>query len=268
MTSSSPVFAIGGLGGSGTRILAQVLMECGVDMGLRLNKAYDDLWFTALFKFGGKDLPNSPGSIQNHYDLYRKLREGQRINLFENLNIKKYMRAAGDPRIYRDPPLDVLWKQKNHQDMWGWKEPNTHLFVKDLLEAEPRLHYFHMIRDGRYMANSANQQQFNNWQKHFNIPPMEPRDRQRLIFWLRANERILNLKKKFPDRVDIVHYEELILFTADTLDRILGKWKFSLSAEELANKLDLKAIKPATKFIEIKDEEKELITELGYPHYD
>ena len=45
----SPV-AIGGVGGSGTRLIAQLLMELGVYMGSDRNDANDNLWFTLLFK--------------------------------------------------------------------------------------------------------------------------------------------------------------------------------------------------------------------------
>lgn len=44
------VIAIGALGGSGTRICAQILIELGVFMGHDLNNANDNLLFTRLFK--------------------------------------------------------------------------------------------------------------------------------------------------------------------------------------------------------------------------
>ena len=42
--------AIGGVGGSGTRLIAQLLMEVGFYLGDDLNEANDTLWFTLLFK--------------------------------------------------------------------------------------------------------------------------------------------------------------------------------------------------------------------------
>ncbi len=44
----SPV-AIGGVGGSGTRVVAQLLMKLGFYIGSDLNKANDNLWFVLLF---------------------------------------------------------------------------------------------------------------------------------------------------------------------------------------------------------------------------
>lgn len=48
----SPV-AIGGVGGSGTRLIAEMLAKLGFYIGDDLNKANDNLWFTLLFKRAG-----------------------------------------------------------------------------------------------------------------------------------------------------------------------------------------------------------------------
>ena len=42
--------AIGGVGGSGTRLIAQLLREAGFYLGGDLNPALDNRWFTLLFK--------------------------------------------------------------------------------------------------------------------------------------------------------------------------------------------------------------------------
>ena len=42
--------AVGGVGGSGTRLIAQVLLELGYYLGGDLNESLDNLWFTLLFK--------------------------------------------------------------------------------------------------------------------------------------------------------------------------------------------------------------------------
>ena len=42
--------AIGGVGGSGTRLIAQFLNSLGYYMGDNLNPSADNLWFTLLFK--------------------------------------------------------------------------------------------------------------------------------------------------------------------------------------------------------------------------
>ena len=49
MVIQAPI-AIGGVGGSGTRVIASILKEVGIYIGGDLNHANDNLWFTLLFK--------------------------------------------------------------------------------------------------------------------------------------------------------------------------------------------------------------------------
>jgi hypothetical protein len=45
--------AIGGVGGSGTRAVAAILRDVGIDIGSDLNNTLDSPWFTSLFKQPG-----------------------------------------------------------------------------------------------------------------------------------------------------------------------------------------------------------------------
>ena len=47
---SSPYICVGGIGGSGTRVIAMILSSIGINMGNDLNEAFDNLTFTLLFK--------------------------------------------------------------------------------------------------------------------------------------------------------------------------------------------------------------------------
>ena len=49
MNQNTPI-VIGGVGGSGTRLIAQILKELGYHLGNYLNLSEDNLWFTLLFK--------------------------------------------------------------------------------------------------------------------------------------------------------------------------------------------------------------------------
>ena len=50
IVSEAAPIVIGGIGGSGTRVVTQLLQSLGFDMGSDLNESLDDLGFTALFK--------------------------------------------------------------------------------------------------------------------------------------------------------------------------------------------------------------------------
>ena len=78
---------------------------------------------------------------------------------------------------------------------WGWKEPNTHVFLEHLAEALPALRYVHVMRDGVEMAFSGNQAQLHNWHALYGVErPAHASEAPRasLRYWLRANERALS----------------------------------------------------------------------------
>ena len=47
---------IGGLGGSGTRVIAQLVNDLGFYLGSHLNEPLDNLWFTFFLRRIGSDL--------------------------------------------------------------------------------------------------------------------------------------------------------------------------------------------------------------------
>ena len=49
-SSRSSVIAVGGVGGSGTRLIAAFLDRLGIYMGDDQNESLDNLWFNLLFK--------------------------------------------------------------------------------------------------------------------------------------------------------------------------------------------------------------------------
>ncbi len=50
LKNTPPPVVIGGVGGSGTRLIAQILKDLGYFMGNDLNEANDNLLFPLLFK--------------------------------------------------------------------------------------------------------------------------------------------------------------------------------------------------------------------------
>ena len=265
MPLEKKIVGVGGLGGSGTRLLAEALLIAGFEMGVRLNKSLDDLWFTALFKRENSYLPRQTDEITQRWNWYAALREGNRISFLDRLRIQQYMKANGDPRIYPDPPLDTLWKSNAGPALWGWKEPNTHLFAKQLLDEQPHLHYVHMIRDGRYMVHSANQQQFNTWNHLFDIPVNVSKERQRLLFWLQANESIFQCMDFYPDRIHIIHYEELVAHPLLALSKLWEALEIKQDVQMVVDQLHFHPIKQNNCLLALSQEEKERLAALGYP---
>ena len=48
--NDQPLICVGGVGGSGTRVIAMILASLGLNIGNNLNEALDNLTFTLLFK--------------------------------------------------------------------------------------------------------------------------------------------------------------------------------------------------------------------------
>ena len=217
--------AVGGVGGSGTRVGAQLMQALGVYIGGDLNGALDNLWFTLLFK-----------RPRWYSELEGKAREEQvrqALTIFEKAMTrglhgelsgpeKRFIkRAARDrPPLPRDatgyPRPGSLLSSCAPEDGyvgWGWKEPNTHIFLRQLCAYFPELRYVHVIRNGLDMAFSGNQQQLKNWGSFAGItPPGSSRDlpRASLSFWVWANRKaIADARALLGGRFHLVLLEEL-----------------------------------------------------------
>jgi len=165
-----PVYAVGGIGGSGTRLVAMLLSALGFSLGQPLNAEMDNLFFTLLFK--------RPEILNMQQDEFSAC-----INLFLD---SLYGRQPGMDF------MDVIHKAaQSHPVKWsdtvcshvfqslvdkpeaihsnartGWKEPNTHIIIDRLYEAVPHLKYIHVMRHGLDMAYSNNKRQALLWGKH------------------------------------------------------------------------------------------------------
>jgi hypothetical protein len=126
---------IGATGGSGTRVVARIVRHGGMFIGTNLNRADDAL-----------DL----GQYSDRW-----------VNVFwawPPATLSAYARAA--------MAEDLGWTVVRHRERldararaWGWKEPRS-IFLLPFFAAQfADLRFLHVIRDGRDMAVSSNQNQ-------------------------------------------------------------------------------------------------------------
>lgn len=228
---SGPI-AIGGVGGSGTRVIAEILTQLGFYLGKDLNTAYDNLWFTLLFKRPCWFLKNSTG------------KESQ---IFKGLNIfEKAMTASLKPR-YEElsfiiiAAVEMMFKGHDYLGSgrglwpinrvitmlrskkadfsryigWGWKEPNTHIYLECLHKYFQNLKYIHLIRHGIDMAYSSNQSQLYNWGMMFGIKVNDssiPLPRLSLKYWNEANRRAITLGQELlRERFLVINFDKLCM---------------------------------------------------------
>ena len=210
------------ISGSGTRMVAQLFRQAGVFMGHQLNMALDNLDFTQIV------LARSP--ITQHsftqfaeYTSQTRLTGSQRIHLWQSAiaawghtysqtrhhdahwrwQLRKFIRQQ-----YHD-----IWHSTPAPRYWGWKEPNTHIILPDLLEKFPTLQYIHIIRHGLDMAFSSNRNQLWRWGADFGITvsatdPAAQIAQAQLDYWIKTTERIEALQRQYPGRIAIYRLDD------------------------------------------------------------
>jgi hypothetical protein len=222
---------IGGVGGSGTRVIASILQKVDFYVGRDLNRALDNLWFVLLFKHPKWFAKNSR---RDGADILRGLQVFERAmtgRLAPHLNEFAFiMRAAFAMALTGHTPrgqgrglwplrrvLSILSSRKaipSEAVGWGWKEPNSHIYIEYLSAYFGQMKYIHVMRHGLDMAYSTNQQQLYNWGPIlFGIqiptsPDLLPK--ASLNYWIKANERAVALGEHLlADRFFMLRYDDL-----------------------------------------------------------
>jgi hypothetical protein len=228
---SGPV-AVGGCGGSGTRVVAEILRALGIRMGGLLNQSLDNLWFSLLFKRPQWLIAvdnNHPQEIELGISIFVKAMEGQ-LALQPN-EYTFIIRALQESAKVRN---DYVWPLQVAQNLissgnvapdstvgWGWKEPNSHIFIKHLARCVSDIKYIHIIRHGVDMAFSKNQNQLRNWGSYFSIEmPVSSQaiPRASLSYWVQANRHaIIAARKALGNNFLLIRYEDLCVKPRETV---------------------------------------------------
>jgi len=226
---------IAGMGGSGTRLVAEIISLFGIFLGDDLNIASDNLLYTLLFR--------------RKTWFYKSVRNKDRIqtglSVLEKLLLKEYkltiqeiwflLYAGTDMTLhYRDQKswslerLMKIIKQSRFKDPqykgWGWKEPNSYLILEDLIDHFDSLKFIHTIRHGADMAFSKNQRQLRAWGELFGIPLIENElPRASLKFWAKANQAAADMGQTLgPDRYLQVNFDLLCQEPEQIIDKIIA----------------------------------------------
>jgi hypothetical protein len=222
---------VGGVGGSGTRVVAQIMRRLGVYTGSSLNKAGDNKWFTLLCKLPRFDLEaGSPDAtlVARSLSLLERAMTGQIspqgdrraiADVVERCRREAEARPLPDdrpPEWLREIAVTLRRSRQSTPEgapSWGWKEPNSHLLLPHLQrQFSDRLRYVHVIRNGVYMAHSHNQAQVSRWGQLFGLhvrgPVPTPQDS--LDYWIAANELAIGRGLAMPpEQFLVVNYDEL-----------------------------------------------------------
>ena len=248
----SPV-VIGGVGGSGTRMVAKIIAQVGFYIGSDLSPERDNQWFMLLFKRPGwyRKARLSSGKIFTGLSLLSNamiVRE-----TFSFAEIRFLLQAVmgmslaghnhmGDgrgvwPFVRAWKLLTITPKGRSNHAGWGWKEPNSHLYLEQMAAYFAKLRYIHTIRHGLDMAFSANRQQLYNWAPFFGVEiPKSKTDEPKamLAYWVRANRQVFAIGERLGHRKFlVVNFDRLCMNPESEIQKIIAFLNIRPAAKDL-----------------------------------
>ncbi|MBT9291722.1 sulfotransferase [Prosthecodimorpha staleyi] len=217
--------AIGGIGGSGTRIVATLLQRLGRVIGDDLNESLDNLWFTLLFKRRGA-LLDTDRDFARLCDIFWD-RMGGSGGDCPDARARLDALAAQDRMKHSSSWLRARvasWLQRpvTLGRPWGWKEPNTHIVVDRLFRMKPALRYIHIVRNPLDMALSSNQNQLEWWGPVLLDRPVIVGPKDALSYNCAVIRRIRKIAADHGERVCLIDYDRLCREPAESCETLAG----------------------------------------------
>ncbi len=217
---SGPI-VIAGVGGSGTRVVAEIVRGLDVYLGEDLNESSDNLWATLLLRRPNWYLEHGSDRGRAVDDALTVLDGAMNGRLDVDADVELLLACAG--RELRDQGLSETWtraridallehgRSGKPRPRWGWKEPNSHVYLDSIGRHFAGARYVHVIRHGLDMAFSANQWQVRTWGWLFGITVAERVDpATALDYWLMANHAAIDAAtRSFGPRFLLVNYDAL-----------------------------------------------------------
>jgi hypothetical protein len=252
-TGHRPPAILLAIGGSGTRAVAQVMLEAGVYLGPKLNRANDSLelkpflvrwstpyvessrWVEAIEADPSAELPPPPAEIVAD------------------------LRAAVDRQRQGIPSRDSLW---------GWKNPRTTNLIPVISSVFEDAPTAQLVRDGRDMAYSKNQNVLEDCDP---ILPDALRDAPEPVrsihLWSRVNLACLAFvrQRKGEDHL-VVRYEDLCADPATHMARLLDHLGVPYTDEVMSRANEIIRLAPTTgRWREAPAGELDQVLEAGRP---
>ena len=209
--ASAPL-VIGATGGSGTRVIARLARHAGYDLGKHLNESEDAM----AFRLFHEKWVNRFAAAQDRHKPFSKKENARMAKDFEQS--LAHHGAAGQ--------------------RWGWKAPRAIYLLPFLHSQFPRLKFIHVIRDGRDMAFSRNQNQL---RKHGTavLSLTErlslPRPVRSILLWERVNLRAalygeMHLRQNYL----LLRFEDLCRASIQHTRRVMEFLHANVDVDEIA----------------------------------
>ncbi len=236
----SPI-VIGGLGGSGTRLVVSLLRQMGVVFGGELNESLDNLWFSLLF-VRRTILLKSDAELDRLFWLFANaMRHGVEVSADLRARLKEARETDRRPvlppellqqaseSLLRSPAAD-----RRHVH-WGWKEPNSHILLPQLDRAFPQMKFVYVVRNGLDMAFSENQNQLRYlWGELMLGSPVEPTPGNALKYWIAAHRRVQGFQERLGDRIHFLNFDRLCAEPELELERLREFCSIPISRKQMS----------------------------------
>lgn len=218
--------AVGGVGGSGTRVIAGILQYCGVFIGSDLPETMDTVWYAALFGRRNVLLDDEDELRALAGLFFRQMADPAPLGP-EELDRLRALEAL--PRHQHEPGIVHDWLEGfiahcasgAPAARWGWKVPYTHVLIDRLLAWHPTLKYVHVTRNGLDMAYSRNQNQLGKWGPIFLNREVEIGPRDSLKYWCAVQRRVARIAARHPERVLQLSFDRLTRAPATEIGALL-----------------------------------------------
>jgi hypothetical protein len=227
---SAPVI-IGGVGGSGTRMVTRLLMEMGFYMGNETNSAYDNLWFRFLLnrpEWYTRCKAHDRDQITKGFQLFTQVMTGTFRLAPAHL---PFLTKAVMEQRWRGVKRAIKLMHRRPIDSkpftgWGWKEPAMHVFLEDLREQYPDLKYIHTVRHGLDIAFTDKLGQLFKWSHAFDLEvPTSPEAIPSALveFWIRANQRAVEIGEKMgPEKFFVLNFDQTCASPQTAIKQVSG----------------------------------------------
>lgn len=206
MRSAPPPVVSFGTGGSGTRAIAGILGAGGVYLGPKLNRASDALALEPFLRRWPEEYVTGTGWLE------------------------------GSPAKPAEPDAamadDLLTALKHQREgiatagaRWGWKAPRTIFVLPAIHQAFRDAYTVQLVRDGRDMAYSQNQNQLEALGPAVlaDLDPDTPQPVRSIALWSRVNVAAAAYGRRHMEgRHLVVRYEDLCAEPERTIARLLA----------------------------------------------
>jgi Sulfotransferase family len=244
LINQSPIVVFG-TGGSGTRVITEVLREAGCFVGYNLNNPLDNQDFGFLLSgrvdWMVKHFPFHDDIALPYLKLFRKVFFYQSLNWQEILLLFNVMTDYIDGRSRRSfrrrPLLERLIRgrrllkailpgtsldMKHCYQKWGFKSPEAIYFLLPIVKFFKNVKLIHLVRDGRDMIFSKNRsrlQYLEMFQDKY-----DDTFKSQLSHWGAINSWALEQGKKIlnKDQYLLIRYEDICKFPQNAVDKVLS----------------------------------------------